>query len=78
MQTDYCPVCGKVTGHKRALGKKTLLAALLTLGVSLLAIPLYPLSCKVCGNQKEWNATNAPETLAAVVVVGLMIWWYLH
>jgi hypothetical protein len=78
MQTAYCPVCGKVTGHKRAVGMGTLIAAMVTLGISLLAIRCNPLRCVACGNKTEWNAMNAPETIAVVIVVGLIIWWYLH
>jgi len=78
MQTAYCPDCGKVTGHKRAMGKGTLIAALLTLGISLLAIPRYPLRCTVCGYEQEGNFTNTPEIIAAVIVALLIICWYLY
>jgi hypothetical protein len=49
MEMLYCQNCKKTTGHKRAIGIGTLLGGVATLGVSLIAIPFYPLRCVKCG-----------------------------
>jgi hypothetical protein len=49
MQIAYCANCGKLTGHKRALGAGTVLGAVVTGGASLLAVPAYGKRCIVCG-----------------------------
>lgn len=51
MISHYCKYCNKVTGFKRNIGMGTLIGGLVTLGISLLAIPLYPLRCVACGNE---------------------------
>jgi hypothetical protein len=50
MVTTYCPVCKKITGHKRNVGAGTVLAALVTFAISVFAIPFYPKRRIVCGN----------------------------
>jgi hypothetical protein len=49
MQVAFCKNCGKHTGHKRSIGAGTVLGALYTSGLSLLAIPAYGKRCVVCG-----------------------------
>ena len=49
MQVFNCPNCGRPTGHKRALGWGTFFAAVVTGGLWLLLVPLYPLRCIRCG-----------------------------
>ena len=49
MQMIYCPNCAKLTGFKRALGFGTFFMVLLTCGLWLLVIPLYPPRCITCG-----------------------------
>lgn len=53
MEYSYCPNCGKMTGHKRALGWGTFFGGLFTLGTSTLAIPFYPKRCIVCGRESS-------------------------
>ncbi len=53
MESFLCPTCGRTTAHKRVLGWGTLTAVLLTGGLWLLAIPLYPLHCVVCGYRDQ-------------------------
>ena len=53
MEMVYCPNCGRNTGHQRKLGWGTLFGAVFTFGISLLAIPFYPLRCQICGSA-EW------------------------
>ena len=54
MQRYYCENCEQVTGHKRVIGAGTLIAALLTGGLSLAALPWYPLRCVLCGSTEPW------------------------
>ena len=49
MITYYCNNCGMNTGHKRCLGFGTLFAVVLTCGLWLFMIPLYPQRCINCG-----------------------------
>ncbi len=49
MQMIQCPNCGRLTGFKRALGFGTFFMVVLTCGLWLLAIPLYPARCMNCG-----------------------------
>jgi hypothetical protein len=50
METQYCPYCKKMTGFKRTVGAGTVLGGIVTGGLSLAAIPAYPLRCVICGN----------------------------
>ncbi|MGP8050133.1 MAG: hypothetical protein ACLPYB_05925 [Desulfobaccales bacterium] len=52
MNFSYCPVCGRETAHKRALGIGTLLGCFFSGGLWLLAIPLYPVRCLHCGTEE--------------------------
>ena len=58
----YCPNCGKVTGHKRAMGMGTFLGACVTFGTSLAATPFYPKRCIVCGCKTEGVWDVDPQT----------------
>jgi hypothetical protein len=49
MRVSFCSNCGKETGHQRKLGFGTFFAVVLTAGFWLLAIPLYPKRCIICG-----------------------------
>jgi hypothetical protein len=64
MRMRYCGNCEKETGHKRALGLGTMLAIILTLGLWLLVLPLYPTRCIVCGNAKR-TAIDSPKWMAS-------------
>ncbi len=66
MQVAYCENCGKMTGHKRAIGVGTALGALVTGGASLLAVPAYGKRCIICGLTESDAAktTPAPQTIA--------------
>lgn len=50
MVNQYCNTCKKVTGFKRAVGAGTVIGAIATGGLSLAALPAYPLRCVVCGS----------------------------
>jgi len=47
----YCPQCGKKTEHKKTLDWETLLIAIITCGIWLLKVRLYPSTCSVCGSE---------------------------
>jgi hypothetical protein len=49
MQMIQCPNCGKLTGFKRSLGLGAFFMVLLTFGLWLLVIPIYPARCINCG-----------------------------
>jgi hypothetical protein len=90
MEMINCPNCGKLTGFKRALGFGTLFMVVLTLGLWLLVIPMYPPRCINCGLQRNeafWKnvervgffkaltPSTVIGTLALVAVVLLLFTW---
>ena len=48
MATMYCALCGRPVEAKREIGAGTVILAVLTAGISLLAIPFYPKRCSIC------------------------------
>lgn len=62
MESRYCPSCKKVTGFKRALGWGTFFGGVLTGGISLLAIPTYPLRCVVCGSKEGVGGSSVDHS----------------
>ena len=58
MEYLYCPNCGKMTGHKRALGWGTFFGGIITMGASTLAIPLYPIRCIICGRESSGHESE--------------------
>lgn len=75
MEMIYCPNCAKLTGFKRALGFGTFFMVLLTLGLWLLVIPLYPARCINCGLTRGsafWTnlASNPKRALTVSSVIG--------
>jgi TonB family protein len=78
----HCPNCGKLTGFKRALGFGTFFMVLLTLGLWLLVIPLYPARCVNCGltrhtahttNLIAWVRRDDKPPLRACVVGAVVL-----
>ena len=51
MKTAWCPVCEKEVGYARRLGVGTVIAIVLTFGLWLLALPLYPKRCTICAHE---------------------------
>jgi hypothetical protein len=88
MQVAYCPNCGKNTGHKRALGAGTIIGAVVTAGVSLLAVPGYGKRCVICGltvaeaapKQDTLKVTARDEAQGWLVLLGVIaliaLWWH--
>lgn len=79
MQVAFCKNCNKHTGHKRAIGAGTVLGAVVTGGVSLLAIPAYSKRCVICGLTEGQAASitsgrPAPsDTGLVLVTVGIVL-----
>lgn len=48
MPTMYCALCGRPVEAKRQIGAGSVLLAIFTAGISLLAIPFYPKRCSIC------------------------------
>ena len=59
MRFHHCSNCNKKTGHKRALGWGTFFAVLITAGLWLLIIPLYPKRCIICGYNLSSSRTES-------------------
>lgn len=73
MQVAFCKNCNKHTGHERAIGAGTVFGAVVTGGVSLLAIPAYCKRCVICGLTEDQAASvttsgRAPSDTGLVLV----------
>lgn len=87
MKMMNCPNCKRLTGFKRSLGFGTFFMVLLTFGLWLLVIPLYPMRCINCGltrssavlqNIISWyrrgdTRTKVIATLGVLVLVLLLL-----
>jgi hypothetical protein len=63
MKVEFCPVCEKVTPHKRAFGMGTLIAFFATTGLWVLAMPFYPIRCVYCGTEESTKAPAISATM---------------
>ncbi len=79
MEMIYCPNCGKQSGFKRTLGFGTLFMVVLTLGLWLLVIPMYPPRCINCGlprNVAFWQNVERVGFFKAFtpsIVIGILV-----
>ena len=84
MDSVHCSSCGRVTGHRKALGWGTFFAVLLTGGFWLLALPFYPNRCIICGElaqsqeKSRWQKVFESEDFRVrpgvlVICLGLII-----
>jgi hypothetical protein len=48
MATMYCALCSRPVEAKRQIGAGTIILAVITGGVWLMAIPFYPKRCSIC------------------------------
>jgi hypothetical protein len=48
MPTMYCALCGRPVEARRQIGVGTVVLAVVTAGLSLLAIPFYAKRCSIC------------------------------
>jgi len=53
MEMMHCKLCDKMTMHKRDFGIGSIVIAILTGGLWLLAWPFYPKRCVVCGQAAD-------------------------
>lgn len=60
MQNLRCDQCDQMTGHKRYIGAGTIILAVVTSGIALLAIPFYPILCMKCGA----DSGTSPDKIA--------------
>jgi hypothetical protein len=78
MQMLQCANCARLNGFKRNFGFGTFVMVLLTAGLWILAMPLYPKRCIGCGfsaddlPSNKWG--NSAVAVAILVVVGLIVW----
>ncbi len=61
MELTFCPACEHKRGFKRDIGIGTLIAVIGTAGLWLVAIPLYPKRCIVCGYPWDYAIGKAEE-----------------
>ena len=77
MRMIYCPNCGKPSGFKRALGFGTLFAVLITFGVWLLIIPIYPARCINCGLTRGSafleNLSHHRAIFGSIIIAGIVL-----
>lgn len=73
MNTRLCQNCGRRTWHKRHIGAGTVIAALLTGGLSLWLIPFYPARCAVCGHAPGVSARGFGLLVLGLVLPALLI-----
>jgi len=89
MELIYCPNCGKPSGFKRALGFGTLFMVVITFGLWLLVIPLYPARCISCGLTRSSaflenlrtnprRAITVSSVIAGLVMMLLAYTWLLN
>lgn len=75
MLRKYCDGCQRLTGHKRSLGFGTFIMVLLTFGLWILTLPLYPKRCVICGTMNSgWSAPKYQTQLREKVVPIQQIW----
>lgn len=51
MINQYCYICKRTTGFRRSIGFGTFLAAVVTSGFWIFAVPFYPKRCITCGGE---------------------------
>lgn len=80
MFVTQCANCGQQRGFARRLGFGTFFMVLITLGLWLLVIPLYPKRCSVCGcerapaeNFQQGLSRRSPWEIIGLVAVVLVI-----
>lgn len=75
MATMYCALCARPVEATRQIGPLTVLFAVLTAGMSLLAVPFYAKRCSICKSTavmpKAADATPASGATIAARLAGL-------
>ncbi len=86
MEMIFCPNCGRPSGFKRTLGFGTLFMVVVTFGLWLLIIPLYPARCINCGLTRSSaffenlrtnprRAITVSSVIAGIVLLLLIFSW---
>jgi hypothetical protein len=82
MDYIFCQNCGGNRGFKRSLGFGTFFMFLLTFGVWILAVPLYPKRCIGCGQTKGdalyAQGRRSHKLAVALVLFALFLVWRIH
>ena len=85
MEMIHCPNCNKLTGFKRTLGFGTFFMVVITLGLWLFLIPLYPARCINCGLPRGsafvWNLRTNPRhaiTVSSVLLGAILVLLMFH
>src|ERR1039457_3224157 len=85
MEMIHCPNCNKLTGFKRTLGFGTFFMVVITLGLWLFLIPLYPARCINCGLPRGsafvWNLRTNPRhaiTVSSVLLGAVLVLLMFH
>lgn len=64
MATMYCALCKRPVDARRQIGAGTIIVAVLTAGLSLLAVPFYSRRCSICKSAAV-SEVGPDNTLAA-------------
>lgn len=67
MATMYCALCRRPVEAKRQIGAGTIILAVVTAGVSLLAIPFYRKRCAICKSAAVATTMPGGESIASGV-----------
>ena len=77
MFVTHCYICNQPRGFARRLGFGTFFMALITLGLWLFTIPLYPLRCTTCGCTRGKAGQRRGNLACAVCLAVLRLGNYL-
>lgn len=67
MATMYCALCGRPVEAKRQIGAGTIILAVVTGGLWLVAIPFYQKRCSICRSAAvSWTPPAATGRISAV------------
>lgn len=65
MAIRYCALCERPVEARRRVGFGTYVAAFLSMGISLLAVPFYRPRCPICGSTALLKLDSGDPRLAA-------------
>lgn len=65
MATMYCALCSRPVEARRQIGAGTLILAVFTAGMSLLAVPFYPPRCAICKSTALYASPQEAEARGA-------------
>jgi hypothetical protein len=74
MHVTHCYICNRPSGFARRLGFGTFFMVLITFGLWLLVIPIYPLRCSTCGTTRQEGKPLLGEPSKRGLTGGLSPW----